>query len=87
MIRFAALLAALLVVLPVEAMPVSQRRTVKDKEEANPARANGSHLCFVETGKGEAKRRTPYILDFDNQCPATDSAAHHEKKLRNHRSS
>jgi hypothetical protein len=30
------------------------------------------------------KRQMPYILDFNGQCPATDSTTHHEKKLRNH---
>ena len=76
------LLAALLALLPVEAKPFDLRRTVIDRTRAVAAQISASDLCFVETGRGKARRRTPYILDFDGQCPATDSAAHHKKNLR-----
>lgn len=75
MIRPASLVA--LLVLSVEAKSFDLRRTVMDR-----TRVDISDLCFVETGNGKAKRRTPYILDFDGQCPAVDSAAHHRKNLR-----
>jgi len=86
MIRFAFLLAALHVALPVEAKPVNLRLAFMDRKEVGPAEASADDLCFVETGKGKAKRRTPYILDFDGQCRAMNTAVHHKKKLRNHRS-
>jgi hypothetical protein len=84
MIRFATLLIALLVVLPVGAGPLDLRWTIMDGIEVDTAQASASHLCFVETGKGKAKRRTPYILDFGGPCPATDSTAHHKKNIRYH---
>jgi hypothetical protein len=82
MIRFPTLPVALLVLLSVEAKPFDLRRTVMDRTRADAAQISASDLCFVETGRGKARRRTPYILDFDGQCPATDSAAHHRKNLR-----
>ena len=85
MIRLAILLVALPVVLPVEAKPLDLGWAIMDRKGADAAQAGTSHLCFVETGKGKAKRRTPYILDFDGACPAMDSAARHKKKL-NHMS-
>ncbi len=84
MIRVAFLLAALQVALPVEAKPAYQRWAFMDRKEADATQAGVSDLCFVETRKGNAKQRTPYILDFDGQCRAADSAVHHKKKLRNH---
>lgn len=74
------------VALPVEAKPVILRWTVTDSKEVDAAQASASYLCFVETGNGKAKRRTSYILDFGGPCPAMDSAAHHEKTLRDHMS-
>jgi hypothetical protein len=86
MIRLATLLAALHIALPVEAKSVSVRWAFMDRKEADTTQAGISDLCFVETGKGKAKRRTPYILDFDGQCRATDSAAHRKKNIRYHMS-
>jgi hypothetical protein len=80
------LLAALHVVLPVEAKPVNLQWAFMDWKEADKTQAGVSDLCFVEIGKGKASRKTPYILDFDGQCRAMDSAAHHKKKLRNYMS-
>jgi len=76
------LLATLHVALPVEAKPVNPRWAFMDRKDADAAEASPGDLCFVETGKGKAKRRTAYILDFDGQCRAAVSAAHHKKKLR-----
>ena len=84
-LHVAFLLAALHVASRVEATPVTPRWTVTDKE-IDAGRANASYLCFVETGKGKAKRRTTYILDFGGPCPAMDSAAHHKKNIRYHMS-
>ena len=84
MIRLATLLVALLVMLPVEAKPLDLRWTVMDRMEFDTAQVSASELCFVETGKGKAKRRTPYILDFGGPCPATDSAVRQKKKFRYH---
>jgi hypothetical protein len=80
MIRSAFLLAALHVALPVEANAMNLRWAFMDKTEAVTQPSTGD-LCYVETGKGKAKRRTPYILDFDGQCRAMDSAVHHKKKF------
>lgn len=85
-LHVAFLLAALYGAARVEAKPVTLRWTVTESKEADAARANASYLCFVETGKGKAKRRTPYILDFGGPCPATGSAAHHKKNIRYHMS-
>ncbi|MHB8270226.1 hypothetical protein [Bradyrhizobium sp.] len=82
MIRLLALPVALLALLPVEAKAFDLRETVMDRSKAIAAQISASDLCFVETGRGKARRRTPYILDFDGQCPAVDSAAHHKKSLR-----
>jgi hypothetical protein len=84
MIRFATPFAALLVVLSVEAKSLDLRWSSTDRMAADAAQANASDLCFVETGHGKAKRRTPYILDFGGQCPATDSAAHRKRSIRYH---
>jgi len=81
MIRLATLLVVLLVVLPVEAKPLDLRWTVMDRMEFDTAQASASELCFVETGKGKAKRRTPYILDFGGPCPGTDSAAREDRLI------
>jgi hypothetical protein len=86
MIHLTVLLAALHVALPVEAKPINQQWAFMDRKEVDTTRAGISDLCYVETGKGKAKRQTPYILDFDGQCRAADSAVHHKKKLRNHMS-
>jgi hypothetical protein len=75
---------ALHVAWPVEARPVNLRLALMNRNEADTTQAGVSDLCFVETGKGKAKRRTPYILDFDGQCRAADPAVHHKKKLRKH---
>ena len=80
LIRLATLLVALPVVLSVEAQPL--RGTTLDWKGAEAAQASVSNLCFVETGRGKAKRRTPYILDFGGECPAEDSAAYHKTNLR-----
>jgi hypothetical protein len=82
MIRLSALPVALLALLPVEAKPFDLRETVMDRSKAIAAQISASDLCFVETGRGKARRRTPYILDFDGQCPAADSVAQHRKNLR-----
>jgi hypothetical protein len=86
MIRLATLLAALSVALPVEAEPVNQRWAFMNRKGFDTTRAGITDLCFVETGKGNAKRRTSYILDFDGQCRAADSPAHYKKKRPNHKS-
>ena len=85
-LRVAFLLAALHVALPVEAKPVNLRLAFMDRKEADTTQAGVSDLCFVEIGKDKAKQRTPYILDFDGQCRAADSAVHHKKTLRYHMS-
>jgi hypothetical protein len=81
LIRLATLLVALPVVLPIGAQPLKLRGTTLDWG-ADAVQASVSNLCFVETGRGKAKRRTPYILDFGGECPAADSAAYHKKNLR-----
>jgi hypothetical protein len=77
-------LVALHAALPVEAEPLKLRLAFIDSEQADAAAARPDELCFVETGKGKARRRTPYILDFDGQCRAVVSTAHHKKRLRTH---
>jgi hypothetical protein len=77
-----AIVTTSLVALPIEAKPLDPRWTITGRMEFDAAQANASYLCFVETGKGKAKRRTPYILDFGGPCPATDSAAHQQKSIR-----
>ncbi|MHB8267472.1 hypothetical protein [Bradyrhizobium sp.] len=82
LIRVATLLVVLPVSSSVEARPLNLRGTTLDWKAADAAQASVSNLCFVETGRGKAKQRTPYILDFGGECPATDSAAYHKKNLR-----
>lgn len=85
-LHVAVLLGTLHVASLVEAKAMSLRWAFMDRKEADVTQAGVSDLCFVEIGKGKAKRRTPYILDFDGQCRAMDSAVHYKKKLRNHMS-
>jgi hypothetical protein len=84
MIRLPALPVALLALLPVEAKCFDLRWSSMDRMAADVAQASAGDLCFVETGHGKAKRRTPYILDFGGQCPPMDSAAYHKKNIRYH---
>jgi hypothetical protein len=86
MIRLAALPVALLALLPVETKPFDLRWSIMDRMAADAAQASAGDLCFVETGHGNAKRRTPYILDFNGQCPPMDSAAYRKKNIRYHMS-
>jgi hypothetical protein len=79
-----ALLAALHFALPVEAEPVNRQWAFVKEKEADAAQAGAGDLCYVETGKGKAKRRTPYIVDFDGQCRAAFSAPPSKRKLRKH---
>ena len=79
-----ALLAALQFALPLEAEPLNQQWAFMKEKEADAAQAGTGDLCYVETGKGKAKRRTPYIVDFDGQCRAASSAPPPKRKLRKH---
>ena len=82
----ALLLATSHAALPVEAKAANLQLAFMYKSEVEIAEASPSGLCFVETGKGKAKRRTAYIVDFDGQCRSAVSAVHHKRKLRNNAS-
>ncbi len=62
------------------------RLALMDRKQTDTTQAGITDLCFVETGKGKGRQRTSYILDFDGQCRAADSAAHHKKNIRYHMS-
>ena len=84
-LRLASLLAALHIALPVEARPANQQWAFVNSKGADVWQPAAGDLCYVETGKGKAKRRTAYIVDFDGQRRAPSSAPHHARKPRNHR--